>query len=760
MKKIFIIHCLLIAVTFSYAQQHITKGQLAFLKNGLKLNKLLADGDKDFDYTNAAGKWEDESAVILAQKTSFDFDRKGVSVGKRIGRNIWGVIFALPTLGTSIIAANLDNSTKMLIEERERRRILLKDRFAVDLYSILYFRLSAEGDAFAARVIKANGEVKEVDLSEAISVENINSVPNLFTSYTDSKFSSSYHPDYFKLAVPDLEEGDIIEYEYINYNPKAFGHNPTYIEFDPIYYLCNRYMPVVHQAIEVVSEDRRYHVSYKSLKGAPEFTETKASGKTVYRWEDNNRDKIKDTRYLNEYLEQPSVKFQMVYAGGSGDKLVWFKNSSDMQKDVAPEDLSEKIKAFWFNYSKLLDASNYAPPAGNVYDVEKSIFKQLKKRGITDQDEAEYVRKAYYTIRGQTMYRYWSDYAFAKVFAGLLKEKDIPCDIVVTASGDKTNLDKIAFAQELSWVVKYKKDYYCNPADHLNPGDVPAELCGNNAILFNPVNAGAKTQAEIIPQTDTLANKYTEQLAATLDLAKGSMAIVKTVEANGLIKQDIQDNVLALTPFMQNDYLNYDGSDMWEGLDSHAQEKAISNFDDQKKEWKEQKPLMMKAVAESEYGRRVETYTDFKLQQDGRSFKKKALKYQETFTIADMGAPAGDDIVVALSALIGSQPKVKKEERARTLPVNTGYPRELLWTISMPVPPGYTVKGLIGLTRSVENECGSFKSVALLKDNNIVISIKKTYRLQKFDASKWPLMVSVLDAGYKFSQSKIILKKG
>jgi hypothetical protein len=146
--------------------------------------------------------------------------------------------------------------------------------------------------------------------------------------------------------------------------------------------------------------------------------------------------------------------------------------------------------------------------------------------------------------------------------------------------------------------------------------------------------------------------------------------------------------------------------------------------------------------------------------QDGRSFKKKALKYQETFTIADMGAPAGDDIVVALSALMGGQPKLKKEEKVRSYPVDVSYPRELLWTISMPVPAGYSVKGLIGLTRSVDNECGSFRSVALVKDNYIVISVKKTYRLQKFDASKWPLMVSILDAGYKFSQSKIILKKG
>jgi len=742
-----------------FAQQHINKKQLEVLNKGLSDNKLLADDDNDFNYSAATGKWEDESAVILSQKTSFDFDRKGVSAGKRVGRNIWGAIFALPTFGMSLLWANSDNSIKMLIEERERRKILLKDKFAIEQYSILYFRLAAEGDAFAARVIKANGTTQKIDAAEAVTVDNINSVPNLFRSYTDQRFSSSYRPDYYKMAVPDLEEGDIIEYEYVNMNQKSFSHNPGYIEFDPIYYLCNRRLPVVHQAIEVVSEDSRYHVGYKSMQGSPDFVETTARGKHIYRWEDNNRDKITDTRYLNEFLELPSVKFQMVYALNKSEQLVWFKNSDDMKKDVSPADLGDKIKAFWFNSSKLLDASNYAPPSGSALATEKALVKILKKRGIMDLADNDYVNKVYYTLRAQTMYRSWSDYAFAKVFSALLNEKKIPNEIVVTASNERTNLTKIAFAQELVWLVKYHGIYYCNPEDHLNPGEMPASISGNAAVIFNGSAYSAAVANEVIPANDTLDNKYTEQISATLDITKGSMGVVKNVEANGLTKQDIIDETLALTPYMQNDYTNYDGTDMWEGMDPKEQDRAMTAFNDQKKEWKEQKPIMMKEMAENEYNHRIEAYTDFRLLQDGRSLKKKALKYQETFTIGDMSAQAGDDIVVSLSALTGNQPKIKKEERTRALAIDVGYQRELLWTISMPMPAGYTVKGLDGLTKAVNNECGSFMSVASIKDNYIVISVKKVYKQQNFEVSKWPLMLDILDAGYKFSQSKIILKK-
>jgi len=71
------------------------------------------------------------------------------------------LVFALPTLGTSIYGANARNETSIIVEETERRRILLNDKFAIDAYSILYFRLAAQGDAFAAHVIKKMALLKQ-----------------------------------------------------------------------------------------------------------------------------------------------------------------------------------------------------------------------------------------------------------------------------------------------------------------------------------------------------------------------------------------------------------------------------------------------------------------------------------------------------------------------------------------------------------------------------------------------------------------------
>src|SRR5262245_49194666 len=136
MKKLLYLGIFIILTGQLNAQQRISKRETDLLEKNLKANPLLSDKDADFSERNTT-QWPNESAVILSQKTTFEFDKKGISAGKVIGRNVLGLIFALPTVGTSLIWANAGNGdTKILVEETERRRILLRDKFALEQYSI------------------------------------------------------------------------------------------------------------------------------------------------------------------------------------------------------------------------------------------------------------------------------------------------------------------------------------------------------------------------------------------------------------------------------------------------------------------------------------------------------------------------------------------------------------------------------------------------------------------------------------------------
>src|SRR5690606_30886161 len=180
-------------------------------------------------------------------------------------------------------------------------------------------------------------------------------------------------------------------------------------------------------------------------------------------------------------------------------------------------------------------------------------------------------------------------------------------------------------------------------------------------------------------------------------------------------------------------YRNYDGGSMWDGMSDASQAKAMEEFNKEKREWKEEKPKMMKAMAENEYSGMVEDYKMFRLQQDGRNSRKRSIRYYENFSLSRLTAIAGNDVVVSLPALIGKQTRITKDERNRTVPINVGYPRKVLWHIVMPIPAGYTVKGLEALNRKVDNECGSFESVAVIEGENLVLDVRKIYKASEFE---------------------------
>ncbi len=168
---------------------------------------------------------------------------------------------------------------------------------------------------------------------------------------------------------------------------------------------------------------------------------------------------------------------------------------------------------------------------------------------------------------------------------------------------------------------------------------------------------------------------------------------------------------------------------------------------------------MMKELAENEYNAKVEKYDNFRLQQDGRNYKKRSIKYNEDFILSGLTASAGDDLIISLPALIGSQVKIDKDERKRVLPVDLRYSRKVLWHLSLAVPDGYTVKGLENLQKQVDNECGSFVTTAVMEGNKLVIDVRKIYKGSHYDANHWSQVVQILDAAYNYSQSKVVLVK-
>jgi hypothetical protein len=312
--------------------------------------------------------------------------------------------------------------------------------------------------------------------------------------------------------------------------------------------------------------------------------------------------------------------------------------------------------------------------------------------------------------------------------------------------------------REIQWAIKFNNLYYCNPYEHFNPGEIPSWLNGNKAASFS-TNESADPINIVLPAADTASNKTQFIEKTSLNLETMELNVDESVQASGLSKHSTIDDILAFTPYIENDYKNFDGPGLLDEMSERQRSNAEELMAKEKKEWKETKPEMMKELLQNKYNREVSGTVAFKLVNDGRSFKKPDLSYTQKFALKLMTAKAGNDIILSLPAIIGDQSKIKPEERTRTSGADVSFARTTTWKIYFTVPAGYTVQGINQLNRQIRNEAGVFESTATFENNELVLQVKKQYCTKYLETSKWPLMVQMLDIAFNWSQLKLILKK-
>ena len=112
-----------------------------------------------------------------------------------------------------------------------------------------------------------------------------------------------------------------------------------------------------------------------------------------------------------------------------------------------------------------------------------------------------------------------------------------------------------------------------------------------------------------------------------------------------------------------------------------------------------------------------------------------------------------------IGKMIGDQIKLEPDEMTRQTDIWVPFARTLENIITLNIPKDYTVDGIQDLNTNIDNESGAFISTAKLEGDQLIITTKKLYK-KSFDRKEaWPNYVAFLEAAYKFSQAKIVLKK-
>ncbi len=704
----------------------------AAVKLQTNIDAVWKDGDADFGNSKVPEKWSGFSGVIIAQKVKFVFDKGS-------------------------------GADKLNVYETARRKIKLMDKDAVNSFSEFYFRRGHEYDGFGLHIIKPDGMVDTVSLLTAVFVEDNDDVPSMFTPYFEKqstiKNKTKSENIYYKLAVSNLEPGDIIDYAYTVFNDNDVAKMNS-LEFDPVYYLCHRGYPVVSQKFEIDTDDKSY-VNSKSINGAPEFIEGSSNGYKTFTWQDRDREKIKDTRWVNEYMVLPMVKFQIIYSKNNNAEDLFISDRGELKKSITPEELAKKVNRI---YEKM-DASggkkltqdnllaNYT--AGLLSQTEY----YLRKGEAYDISDDEFIKRVYYILRhnnGLYGNRLASQY-FAYVMMEKLKKKGIAAELIVTTDNSTTKMSDVIFGSELAWLVRAKNKFVFNFSANSNAFDLKDDYLGNEAYIITLGKNPAATAVNL-PDTKAEENLSATTIDAGMDAALEKANIVSTSSYKGISKNDNDGPALAYTKVYDVDYLAYFGDNDLDLLNDKKRDEIDRLINARNEEYKKRKPEYMKKQLQNDYSN-VVSYDNFSLITDGRKFNAQELKYSETFVLGDLTKKAGKNFLVSVPELMGGQIQIKAEDRERKYDIDVRYPHILTWDINYTIPAGYAVKGLADLNQSIDNEVGSFTTKATIEGMVLKLNIKKVYKQTKTKKEDFNKMLAFIDAAYNFSQRRILLKK-
>ncbi|MFK8008531.1 MAG: hypothetical protein AB8H03_19385 [Saprospiraceae bacterium] len=740
MKNLFLIFSIVITFPiFSFSQDD----------NPLEYYKLvLGESDNDFEVTEAPAEWKDESAVILCQKTYISF----LGSKRRKGTKTKGIT---------------------------RKRVLIQDQTALDDYSEYHYQSS---DAVGLFIIKPDGKKEEIDISKAVKVET--DVPR---SYASSYQSS----DYYKIAIPNLAIGDILDYF------KVFTEE--YTSDVNIIAPISSYYPIKYQEL-IFDLEKRWKFRYNSFNGAPDFIQDteggvnakgkKSAGVSRFIIKDEMRSTYKDVMWDYENLTEPIIKI-MASPIPKGVKLD--KNTKRIQQGTTFEDLFKSLTELknmppivssrgytsgvytmgnYINDLKFSGDSDEEVAAKIYYALRLGFIHQManysvtptstNKRGIQAADSKRYKK----LLTPEDYYK-MSDNYFAYYFNQQLQEERISSEFVVAVPRFYGDLESVVLNQEvvIGIYIPTTKKYYWPFDNYLSAGEMDSRLF-NTTVYHAHRLYGFEPSKETTPTSNYRINSYINNIDLKIKDDNNDLEFTHKVQFRGAYKQRYYGLLL-----YQEKYVDEDDERIALGKIKIAQKKIDQKVNKRKKkknriseediaeiksELSEQKKENIKDWIKQDFD--TEEIKEFKVISNGRFGDD--LKAQIKYDAKDYIKKAGPNLIFDIGKMIGSQIELDEDDlKDRTKNIEINYAKTIKNNITLELPEGYKAEGVENLNMSVDNEFGAFISEAKMEGNLLKVSTKKIYKNQTVPAKEWSKMIEMLELAFKFSQQKIILKK-
>ncbi|MFA5418597.1 MAG: DUF3857 domain-containing protein [Bacteroidales bacterium] len=567
-----------------------------------------------------------------------------------------------------------------------------------------------------------------------------------------------------KVAVPNLEIGDIIDYYQYTYD---YGKVGTYVVREQ--FVIGGNYPIKHFNYQLLT-NKHWDVMFTTGKNGPEIKE-EIIDKKYYKFSVSGSDFPSSARLLwtMPYYDFPYIKLMVK------EEVKNMKTKEDAKSyrttEISNDKIKETFSAYYVQEAK----------AGNEWN---SFLRYLKKNGKSNITREKKLEEYFYFLRHRfkNMHYIYDQYnnsglyldddgtrqlsslAFTGHMIYGLNKLKIRYDLVAVPVRRYGPFDDLLSVSETSYMIRAKlKDpvFIYKPSFLTSYNDLPYFVEGVEGFaLSSPdgkiknLNVKTTTTPVSAPEDNSTSQvidvKFNTEDPMKLDI---NTDITYSGETMREPKEFYIDDFAMI--WAEND--RYE-TKKW-GSDEQANKKVQVQMEEFTASKEKKRKEHFEALAKGEYETDDIELGNYSNLNTGNEPGEYDFKINFECTAGDLVKKVGNNYILKAGQLMGSQVTIDEENLERTVDIYMNYPRVFNYAITIHIPEGYEVSGFENFNISVDNATGSLIAIAENNKGVVTIKVSKTYKHNFENAENWGLMKEFLIPASAFPSKELLLRK-
>ncbi|MES2617197.1 MAG: hypothetical protein V4613_04920 [Bacteroidota bacterium] len=665
-----------------------------------------------------------------------------------------------------------------------RTQYKLKDVYAIEAFNTI--TKSSGLKKIIITQLKPDGTLKEIYIKEDKNYKDDQ-------SYDDVKFKEGED----KIAVEDLEIGDIIDYRYEwsyttavkpqntvdvkhskymqieasvkNYN--IFRKLPEFTKF-----LQERYPSL--SACYIMDVPEEINLLQKAVNCNYKFIETTGGGRRVFRCDIGYVKAYKGEQFSYSYIDLPVLKYCLIQTKNETmDNLYPFQFNDGSITDDQVAELGRNFyanKKFMPKYLYYTDAKKYTL---GYEEVSLNAFFTAFIKTFKGENKLEVLNKFHEYLSNNDEINQWqfSKMNFAVLMARFCDKIKQPYQMIACLHKYEGKWDEIIYPGDISWGIFIEngdKDLYITSTSKTsNIYSMFGSLDGTDIVVFNPKDKMPPTVRKYpdVGYGDNTVN-YVSEVELT-DEATLEYHFINNYTFKGLMIDNINDNIAyrfypeeldtdagfwGLVNYgLYNDEIYRDSGDYMPEF-----RRINASFGERREESTKES---FEYFLYSEYH-----FDDIKVDSfriiEGAGYAdgpEAECKFKVEFNSESVVEKTNNDyLVMNLGKLITEQMEISNFKRnERMTNVYNSNLKEITWDITVDLPKGYKPVNLNDFICDFKNEAGIFKATIVQVGDQLQIKVTKIYTSHYLPKDKWSEMVTFLKQAVLFYEKKLLLEK-